>query len=88
MNMQQMKEDFDINNFKLTYSLTESEIELEGEKHIVYGIEIEKRSLTQVEKSVVNNISTDRKRVEKIIEIIKSNEVTPVHLYDVMENFL
>lgn len=88
MNNQQTEEEVKINKFRLIYSLTESEIELEGEKHIVYGIEVEKQSLCESEKSVVNNIATDRKRVEEILSIMKSNEVTPVHLYDVMENFL
>lgn len=88
MNKQQMGDTINISDFKLRYSLTETEIVLEGEKHIVYGVEVEKQSLVKVEKSVIENITTDKKRVEQIINIIKSNEVTPVHLYDVMENFL
>lgn len=88
MNKQQTEEDVKMDDFKLSYSLTEAVIELEGEKYITYGIEIEKRSLSQVEKSKVENITIDRNKAEEILEIIKNNEVTPVHLYDVMENFL
>lgn len=88
MNKQQTEEEVNINDFKLIYSLTETEIELEGEKYITYGIEVEKQSLCELEKAVVNDITTDRKKAEEIIEKMKNNEVTPVHLYDVMENFL
>lgn len=88
MNMQQTEEDVKMDDFKLSYSLTESQIELEGEKYIVYGVEIEKRSLSKVEKNKLEDITTDRKKAEEILEIIKTNEVTPVHLCDVIENFL
>ena len=88
MNKQQTEEEVNINDFRLMYSLTETESEIEGEKYIMYGIEIEKQSLCESEKSAVNNIATDRKRVEEMLEIVKRCGVTPVHLYDVMENFL
>ncbi|MBR4110292.1 MAG: hypothetical protein IKK43_01205 [Clostridia bacterium] len=88
MNKQQTEEAVKMDDFKLSYSLTEAEIELEGGKYITYGIEVEKRSLSRVEKSKVEDITTDRNKAEEILEIMKNNEVTPVHLYDVMENFL
>ncbi|MBO5179035.1 MAG: hypothetical protein J6B87_01635 [Clostridia bacterium] len=88
MNKQQTEENVKMDDFKLLYSLTEAEIELEGEKYITYGIEVEKQSLKQNEKSTINNISMNKARVKEIMKILERNEVTPVHLYDVMENFL
>lgn len=88
MNKQQMGDDVSIEDFILMYFLTESEAIIEGESHTVYGIEIDKKSLFRVEKSVIQNITTDKERIKEIIDVIKYNQVTPIHLYDVMETFL
>lgn len=88
MSKEQIGEELNINKFVLTYFLTKSEILSEGEKYIVYGIEIEKKSLSKVETSIIKDVTIDKIRAIEIVETIRRNNVTPVHLNDVMENFL
>lgn len=85
---EQIGEELNINDFVLTYFLTESEIISEGESYVMYGIEIEKKSLSKIETSVIKDVTIDKTHAREIVEIIKSNSVTPIHLNDVMENFL
>lgn len=88
MSKQQVGDEITIEDFTLTYYITKSEIDYEGESRDVYGIEVVKKSLAQIEKSKIEDVTSDMIRVEEIIDNIKKNVVTPVHLYDVMENFL
>lgn len=88
MNKQQVGAEIIVEDFRLSYFITKSEVDYEGEKKNVYGIEVVKKSLLQTEKSKIEDLTSDIKRAEEIANSIKKNMVTPVHLYDVMENFL
>lgn len=77
----------------LKYYILEEEIEVENEekkpeKHIEYGIEIEKQDEVRVEKSQVKEITTDQTRIDQIVKSLMKNSVTPVHLHDVIEDML
>lgn len=88
MSKQQIGEEIEVEDFSLTYFITKTEIVFEGEKHSTYGIEIIKQSLSQIEKAKVEDVTTDKVKIERIVNCIKENIVTPIHLYEVIENFL
>ncbi len=52
---------------------------------ITYGIEIVKNDL---ESERIRDISINQSEINKIINILIDNQVTPIHLYDVIEKFL
>ena len=54
----------------------------------IYGIEIIKKGENSEEKSFVSDLTVNKKFAEEIIKKVKDNMVTPIHLYDVLENFL
>lgn len=54
----------------------------------IYGIEVVKKSENHVEKSFISDLTVNKSFAEEILKTIKDNVVTPVHLYDVLENFL
>ena len=73
------------------YSLNNSEEDNEyinNNKMKIYGIEIIKKSNFSEEKSFVSDLTVNREFAEEIIKKFKENVVTPVHLYDVLENYL
>lgn len=73
----------------LEYYLLNSDKESEAKNKIkIYGIEIIKKSDMKEEKSFVSDLTVNKSFAEEIIKTIKDNVVTPVHLYDVLENFL
>lgn len=88
MNSEQVGDDIELNDFTLTYSITKSESVFEGKEYHTYGIEIVKKSLSQVERAKIEDVTTDKIRIEEIVNTMKKNTVTPIHLYDVMETFL
>ncbi len=54
----------------------------------MYGIEIIKKGNMKEESSFISDLTVNKSFAEDIIKTIKENVVTPVHLYDVLENFL
>ncbi len=62
------------------YKVISSEIEVEGENYITYGIYGETVS--------VADISTDRERVEKLAELCNRLDLSEIHLIDVAEDFV
>ena len=54
----------------------------------MYGIEIVKKSNMKEESSFISDLTVNKSFAEEIIKTIKDNVVTPIHLYDVLENFL
>ncbi len=72
----------------LEYYLLSSEAEISEKKINIYGIEVIKRNIDSLEKSTIADITIRKDFAINIIDKIKENTVTPVHLYDVVENFL
>ena len=72
----------------LEYYILNNNDEVEENKIGIYGIEIIKRNDSKEEKSFVSDLTVNKEFAEEIAKTIKENIVTPVHLYDVLENFL
>ncbi len=62
------------------YRVISSEITVEGENHITYGI--------NGETVCVNDISTDKESVEKLAELCNRLDLSEIHLIDVAEDFV
>lgn len=88
MKKQQVGEELAVEDFCLRYFVTEKEILFEGKDVNVYGVEILKTTLTQTEKAHIEDVTSDKTKIFEIVNKVKENMVTPVHLYDVMESFL
>lgn len=78
----------DSEGFELNYYILEDEVDEEDMRFSKYGIEIEKKEKTRIEKSQVNDITTDQARIDFIVKTLMKNNVTPVHLYDVIVDML
>ena len=79
----------DSESFELKYYVLEDEIYDKNNVCVSrYGIEIEKKENTRIEKSQVNDITTDQAKIDFIVKILMKNDVTPVHLYDVIVDML
>lgn len=50
-----------------------------------YGVEIDKNN---IEREMIRDVSVNEAKVNKVISSLINNQVTPIHLYDVIENFL
>lgn len=72
----------------LEYYMLNNNDEITENKIGIYGIEIIKKNDTSEEKSFVSDLTVNREYAQEILKKIKDNIVTPVHLYDVLENFL
>lgn len=73
----------------LEYYLLNNIDEIDDKNKIgIYGIEIIKKDDVSEEKSFVSDLTVNKGFAEEIIKTIRDNMVTPVHLYDVLENFL
>lgn len=77
----------DSERIKLDYFLLTERKKFEGQISFrsTYGIEIVKNN---IESQNVRDISVNKNEVIGIIEVLKSNQVTPIHLNDVIETFL
>ena len=67
-------------------------IESEDKKKLKYGLEIIKTDYYQetvnIEKSEIRNITNDENSIQKILEILKENDVTPVGVEEVVKEIL
>lgn len=82
------KEEFEVKYYLLKEERCEVSL---NEKRIFYGIQISKceiGSLTEYESNTVKDIGINENKAISILEELKMNKVTPVHLYDVIENFI
>lgn len=58
-----------------------------------YGIEAVREEILNgkiisIEREVVNHISPDRMKVVELIFMLQDNEVSPLHLYEVVGNYM
>ncbi len=88
MNKQQIGEEIEFEDGVLTYFITKTDIFCEGKKYDTYGIEVVKKSLSGIEKSNIEDVTISQERIVEIIDVVKRNKVAPIHLHDIMENFL
>ncbi len=66
------------------YSLIESTKECEGTRYRCYGVQL---SYAGTEVSV-EDLSLDRREVEKLVDLCNEQELSPLHFRDVLEDFL
>ena len=73
---------------KLEYYKIINEDEIIKGKKPKYGISIEKTEYTEkninVEKKTIKYLSNDEKKIEKILNLFKENEVTPISAVDII----
>ena len=78
-------------NMDLKYYLIKEEKTFEDTNDPIttYGVEIDKNN---IEREIIRDVSVNEAKVNKVISTLIStlisNQVTPIHLYDVIENFL
>lgn len=72
----------------LEYYILNNSDEIDKNKMGIYGIQIIKKNATSEEMSFVSDLTVNKSFAEEIIKKFKDNVVTPIHLYDVLENFL
>lgn len=71
--------------YKFCYRLIETYFKGES----VYGIEIERKdfkdfNLIKIERDSIENISPNKNRVEILVDKLYKNEVSPIHLIDII----
>ena len=76
------------NCINLKYYVLANEVEKNNTKFVEYGIEIEKQDKSRIEKSQIADITTDQTRIDFIVKALMKNNVTPVHLHDVIVDML
>lgn len=74
--------------FELMYYILENEVEYENNNFLEYGVEIQKKTSSRIEKSQVPDITTDQTRIDFIVKTLMQNNVTPVHLHDIITDML
>lgn len=74
-------------NMDLKYYLIKEEKTFEdiNDPITTYGVEIDKNN---IEREMIRDVSVNEAEVNKVINTLINNQVTPIHLYDVIENFL
>lgn len=75
----------------ITYGIIEEKFVLQGRERISYGIAAysdAKENGTAAIVATVSDISLDYIQLEKLIDLCNQLELDPIHLKDVMEDFL
>ena len=75
--------------FRYSYRLTNKEFH----GMMVYGIEVERQDiidgeLVKIERDSVNYISTHKEKVKKLFDLVSKNNVSPIHLIDVIGEYV
>ena len=68
------------------YKITDEEQKIKQNK-LIYGIQViktEYREKIGVEQSKIEHITNNEKQIDKMLDVIKQNEVTPISLEDVV----
>lgn len=75
----------------IEYPIKVEYYKLENEKEKTYGIEIIKKEYksigTKVEKEEIKSLSKDECKIERMLELFKKNEVTPISAGEIIEDF-
>lgn len=62
------------------YSITEEKIVIEGKEHTVYGI--------MCDEAHIPDVSADKGEVEQLVKLCNDGGLDPVHLFDVVTDFI
>lgn len=62
------------------YNVTEEKVIIENEEYTVYGI--------KCNEAYVRDVSGNSEEVKRLVERLNEYELSPCHLYDVVEDFI
>lgn len=75
----------------IEYPIKVEYYKLSNEEENTYGIEIIKKEYksigTKVEKEEMKSLSKDECKIERMLELFKKNEVTPISAREIIEDF-
>ena len=75
----------------IEYPIKVEYYKLSNEEENTYGIEIIKKEYksigTKVEKEEIKSLSKDECKIERMLELFKKNEVTPISAGEIIEDF-
>ena len=74
-----------MNNIK--YAVVEGDASAETDFTVTYGITAYDPSSNRV-IAHIGNITCDKKRLEHLVDLCNRGKLSPIHLYDVVEDFL
>ena len=77
-----------MSEFRYEYFLTEGEYIIDGNSHLGYGIRLVDKSNLTSDGVTYNDISTNKERVGRLVFLCNELKLYPVHLKDVIEDFL
>lgn len=63
------------------YKITEDIIIFENKEYITYGVKYDN-------EFYIDDVSLNKKEVEKLVRLCNDGELHPIHLYDIIEDFL
>ena len=76
----------------IQYPIKVEYYKLKDENNKKYGIEIIKTEYkpknTEIEKKELKSLSKDKCKIERMLELFKRNEVTPISAEEIIEDFL
>ena len=91
MQQEKLKEEGIYHPIKLEYYKIVNEDEIVKNEDAKYGIKVVKteykENKTSVEHKKIQHISSDENKIDKILNLFKQNEVTPVIVEDVLSDF-
>lgn len=70
------------------YFIVESTVTVNGIPQITYGIATLDVSSPEAFDACIYDITTDRKSIEQLVALCNREKLSPIHLYDVIEDFL
>ena len=81
--------DFDDRKINYSYRLTKSLFHSED----VYGIEVERQDikfgkLVKIERDSIEVVSKNRAKANELLELLFNNEVSPIHLVDIISPYV
>lgn len=91
MQQEKLKEEGINHPIKLEYYKIINEDEIVKSKNAKFGINVVKteykENRTKVENKKIQYLSSDENKIEKILNVFKQNEVTPVIVEDILNDF-
>ncbi len=74
-------------SFEYEYKITEDTYLLEDSKHIGYGISVSEKK-TGRKILHIEDITVSKAKLSELVTLCNSLELSPIHIYDVIEDFL
>lgn len=69
-----------------TYETVISDKEIEGERKSVYGVKVKDK--TGYLLGIVEDVSTDKMRVNALVMLCNELQLSPLHFYDAINDFI